>query len=143
MGTVDGDFVTFSGATAVGGLTLNGEFRITYVNTNSYTIIAPSAANADATGGGTVTATYQINVGQAVFGYAAGWGAGLWGGFVLGTNQTTLTLDLNSSNTNITVASTTGFSNATGTILMNQELATYTSNTATIFSGGVRGEFIS
>lgn len=138
-GAIDGDYVTFSGATAVGGLTLNGEFRITYVNTNSYTIIAPSAANADATGGGTVTATYQINVGQAVFGYAAGWGAGLWGGFVLGTNQTTLTLDLNSSNTNITVASTTGFSNATGTILIDQELATYTSNTATIFSGGVRG----
>ena len=138
-GAIDGDYVTFSGATAVGGLTLNGEFRITYVNTNSYTITASANANADATGGGTVTATYQINVGQAVFGYAAGWGAGLWGGFVLGTNQTTLTVPLNASNTNITVVSTTGFSNATGTVLIDQELAVYTANTATIFSGVTRG----
>lgn len=138
-GAIDGDYVTFSGATAVGGLTLNGEFRITYVNTNSYTITASANADADATGGGTVTATYQINVGQAVFGYAAGWGAGLWGGFVLGTNQTTLTVPLNASNTNITVVSTTGFSNATGTVLIDQELAVYTANTATIFSGVTRG----
>jgi hypothetical protein len=136
---VDGDYVTFSGASAVAGLTLNGEFRITYVSTNTYTIIAPSAANADATGGGTVTATYQINVGQAVFGYATGWGAGLWGGFVLGSQQTTLTAALNASNTTVTVASTTGFSNATGTILMDAELGTYTGNTSTTFTGVTRG----
>ena len=138
-GAVDGDYVTFSGATAVGGLTLNGEFRITYVNTNSYTIIAPSAANADATGGGTVTAKYQLNIGQAVFGYAAGWGAGLWGGFVSGTQQTTLSAALDASNTTITVTSTTGFSNATGTVLINSELAKYTGNTATTFTGSTRG----
>jgi hypothetical protein len=138
-GAVDGDYVTFSGASAVAGLTLNGEFRITYVSTNTYTIIAPAAANADATGGGTVTATYQINVGQAVFGYATGWGAGLWGGFVLGSQQTTLTAALNASNTTVTVASTTGFSNATGTILMDAELGTYTGNTSTTFTGVTRG----
>lgn len=138
-GAIDGDYVTFSGASVVGGLNLNGEFRLTYVNTNSYTITASSAATSSATGGGTVTATYQLNVGQDVFGYATGWGAGLWGGFVLGTTQTILTVPLNSSNTNITVASTTGFSNATGTLLIDQELATYTSNTATIFAGVTRG----
>jgi hypothetical protein len=138
-GAVDGDYVTFSGASAVAGLTLNGEFRITYVSTNTYTIIAPAAANADATGGGTVTATYQINVGQAVFGYATGWGAGLWGGFVLGSQQTTLTAALDASNTTVTVASTTGFSNATGTILMDAELGTYTGNTSTTFTGVTRG----
>jgi hypothetical protein len=78
-----------------------------------------------ATGGGTVTATYQINVGVAVYGFATGWGAGLWGGFVSGTTQTTLSLALSAANTTITVASTTGFSNATGTLLIDQELATY------------------
>ena len=31
-GYEDGDFVTFSGASAVGGLTLNGEFQITYIS---------------------------------------------------------------------------------------------------------------
>lgn len=138
-GAIDGDFVTFSGATAVGGLTLNGEFRITYVNTNTYTIIAPAAANADATGGGTVTATYQINTGAAVFGYLAGWGAGLWGGLVLGAQQTTLTANLDASNTTIAVASTTGFSNVTGTLLIDKELAKYTGNTATTFTGATRG----
>jgi hypothetical protein len=138
-GAVDGDYVTFSGASAVAGLTLNGEFRITYVSTNTYTIIAPAAANADATGGGTVTATYQINVGQAVFGYATGWGAGLWGGFVLGSQQTTLSAALDASNTTVTVTSTTGFSNATGTILMDSELGTYTGNTSTTFTGVTRG----
>jgi hypothetical protein len=138
-GAIDGDYVTFSGATTVGGLDLNGEFEITYVNTNTYTIQAPSAATSSATGGGTVTATYQINVGQEVFGFAAGWGAGLWGGYVLGAQQTTLSADLNSTNTTITVTSTTGFSNATGTVLINSELATYTGNTATTFTGATRG----
>ncbi len=138
-GAIDGDYVTFSGATAVGGLTLNGEFRITYVDSNTYTITAASAASSSATGGGTVTATYQINVGQAVFGYAAGWGAGLWGGFVLGAQQTTLSQTLSASNTTITVTSTTGFSTPLGRVLIDQELATYTGNTATTFTGATRG----
>jgi hypothetical protein len=138
-GAIDGDYVTFSGASTVGGLDLNNEYRITYIDSETYTITASSAANADATGGGTVTASYQINVGQAVFGYAAGWGAGLWGGFVLGAKQTTLTAALDASNTTITVASTTGFSNASGTLLIDQELATYTGNTATTFTGATRG----
>ena len=138
-GAIDGDYVTFSGATTVGGLDLNDEYKITYVNTNSYTIRADANATSSATGGGTVTAAYQINVGQEVGGYATGWGAGLWGGFVSGTTQTSLTADLNASNTTITVASTTGFSNATGTILMDQELARYTGNTATTFTGATRG----
>lgn len=76
---VDGDFVTFSGATAVGGLTLNGEYQITYVNNTTYTITAPLNASSSATGGGTVTAEYQINVGPAVSIPLSGWGGGTWG----------------------------------------------------------------
>jgi hypothetical protein len=138
-GATDGDYVTFSGATTVGGLDLNGEFRITYISTNSYSITASSAATSSATGGGTVTAKYQLNSGLEIYGYVTGWGAGLWGGFVLNTQQTALTVPLNASNTTITVASTTGFSNATGTVLIDQELATYTGNTATTFTGATRG----
>jgi hypothetical protein len=138
-GGVTGDFVTFSGASAVGGLTLNGEYQITYLTTNTYSIQAATTANADATGGGTVTAVYQINVGLPAYGYATGWGAGLWGGFIQNTQQTTLSAALNSSNTNIAVVSTTGFSNVTGTVLINNELATYTGNTATLFTGATRG----
>ena len=62
-GYINNDFVTFSGASAVGGLTLNGEFQITYSTGNTYTIQASSAASSSASGGGSVTAKYQINVG--------------------------------------------------------------------------------
>ena len=78
-GYIDGDFVTFSGATAVGGLTLNGEYQISYSSGTVYTIDAGTAASSSATGGGTVTAAYQINVGPAFSVPLTGWGAGAWG----------------------------------------------------------------
>ena len=78
-GFVDGDFVTFSGATAVGGLTLNGEYQITYIDATTYTINAGTNASSTATGGGTVTAAYQINVGPAISVPITGWGGGTWG----------------------------------------------------------------
>jgi hypothetical protein len=78
-GSVTGDFVTFSGASAVGGLTLNGEYQITVVSANTYNITSSSAATSPATGGGTVTAAYQINVGPDYVVPTIGWGAGGWG----------------------------------------------------------------
>ena len=63
-GCVTGDFVTFSGATAVGGLTISGEFQVTVLTVNTYNITATSQATSTAgPGGGTVTTVYQINVG--------------------------------------------------------------------------------
>jgi hypothetical protein len=80
-GCVTGDFVTFSGATSVGGLTINGEFQITVVTINTYNITATSQATSTAgPGGGTVTAAYQVNVGPATEVPLVGWGAGGWGG---------------------------------------------------------------
>ena len=78
-GSVTGDFVTFSGASAVGGLTLNGEYQLTVVSVNTYNITASSAATSSTTGGGTVTAAYQINVGPDYAVPTIGWGAGGWG----------------------------------------------------------------
>ena len=75
----NGDFVTFSNASAVGGLTLNGEFQITYTTGNTYTIVSPSSASSAATGGGTVTAVYQINSGSELETPLRGWSAGAWG----------------------------------------------------------------
>ena len=74
------DFVTFSGASAVGGLTLNGEYQLTIdtTATNTYFITASSNASSSATGGGTVTAAYQINTGAASVTPLTGWGAGPW-----------------------------------------------------------------
>ena len=79
-GYISGDFVTFSGASAVGGLTLNGEYQLT-IDTNAintYFITASSNASSSATGGGTVTAAYQINTGAASVTPLTGWGAGPW-----------------------------------------------------------------
>ena len=79
-GCVTGDFVTFSGASAVGGLTISGEYQVTVLTANTYNITAASQASSTAgPGGGTVTATYQLNVGPEYQVPTTGWGAGGWG----------------------------------------------------------------
>jgi hypothetical protein len=95
-GCVTGDFVTFSGATGLGGnitaAVLNREYQITVVSGNSYTINAGVNANAtDASGspgGGTVTAAYQINVGPEFQIPTTGWGSGTWSAGPWGTGGT-------------------------------------------------------
>jgi hypothetical protein len=78
-GFFTGDFVTFSGATAVGGLTIDGEYQITALTLTTYTITASSNATSDDTGGGNVAAAYQINTGPAIQVPLTGWGTGFWG----------------------------------------------------------------
>ena len=85
----DGDFVTFSGASAVGGLDLNGEYQLTYADVTQYTIDAGTAATGSATGGGTVTAAYQVNVGPSFVVPVTGWGAGPWAGGAWGIGEAT------------------------------------------------------
>ena len=89
-GALQNDFVTFSGASAVGGLTLNGEFQISFVSDNSYNITAASQASSGATGGGTVTAAYQINTGNEIAVPLTGWSAGAWGAGTWGVGGITL-----------------------------------------------------
>ena len=88
-GALANDFVTFSGGTAVGGLTLNAEFQISVINDDSYNITAASAASSSAVGGGTVTTAYQINTGNAIAVPFVGWGAGTWGSGEWGIGDTT------------------------------------------------------
>jgi hypothetical protein len=95
-GCVTGDFVTFSGATGLGGnitaAVLNQEYSVTVVSSDSYTITVGATANATdvsgSPGGGTVTTAYQINVGPATSIPLTGWGAGVWGAGVWGTGGT-------------------------------------------------------
>ena len=86
-GYIDGDYVTFYGGSAVGGLTIQGQYQITVTGANTYTITASSNATSDATGGGTVYALYQINVGPAYVVPLVGWGAGPWGSGTWGIGQ--------------------------------------------------------
>lgn len=82
-GAVANDFVTFSGATTVGGLSiavLNKEHQIVSITTNTYTIVVSATASSTASGGGSlVVAAYQINVGLDDDVGGTGWGAGTWG----------------------------------------------------------------
>jgi len=80
-GAVNGDYVTFNDVAPVGGLDLNGEYSITYVDANTFTIVSATAATSTvaAGGGATVKAIYQINVGLPYEIPLAGWGAGTWG----------------------------------------------------------------
>ena len=88
-GALQNDFVTFSGASAVGGLTLNGEFQISFIDEDSYNITAASQASSAATGGGTVTAAYQINTGNEIAVPFRGWSAGTWGSGTWGSSGAT------------------------------------------------------
>ena len=97
-GCVTGDFVTYSGATGLGGnitaTVLNAEYQVTVVGVDAYTINVGVNANAtDASGspgGGTVTAAYQINVGPEFQVPLVGWGAGAWGSGAWGTGGSSL-----------------------------------------------------
>mgnify|MGYP002126517729 CR=1 FL=1 len=84
------DFVTFSGATAVGGITIDGEYQITeMIDNNSYRIEHTSQASSTTTGGGaSVEAEYQINTGSVGGVVGLGWGAGTWGTGTWGTART-------------------------------------------------------
>lgn len=75
-GAAVGDFVTIEDATAVGGLTLNGEYQVTTVSTNSYTIDAGTAASSTATGGGTPSLQYDISIGYDDSLLSYGYGTG-------------------------------------------------------------------
>jgi hypothetical protein len=90
-GGVTGDFVTFSGVTGTYASLLNGEFQITLLTANTYTITVASAIPAGTTGGSAVSAAYQINVGPSTVVPLTGWGAGTWGTgpWSIGTPSTT------------------------------------------------------
>ena len=89
-GAQTGDFVDISGAVSLGGAitatVLNQEHKITYVDTNDYTITVSVAANASDTGdgGGSTVAAYEVTTGNEYYATAAGFGAGGWGGATTG-----------------------------------------------------------
>ena len=73
-----GDYVTFSGASSVGGISISGDYIVTSVPTSTtYQIQSANAATSTvASGGGTVTAQYEYPTGNTVYTIGTGWGAG-------------------------------------------------------------------
>jgi hypothetical protein len=93
-GRVAGSTVIFDGASAVGGLTIDGVYTVTAVSgANSYTITAGSNATSTAgPGGGSVDYQYEVPIGADAGVYGLGWGAGGWGLGTWGTARTSSTL---------------------------------------------------
>jgi hypothetical protein len=78
-GCLTGDFANFTSTSTLNNVTITGEYEITKVNDNSYTIVAATVANATGSGGGAVTVQYQINANPEIQIPLSGWSAGPWG----------------------------------------------------------------
>ena len=139
-GATAGDFVTFSGASAVGGLDMNAEFEITAVTSSSvYTVTHSSNASSGATGGGSsaVTAAYQISPGPEVNAYGYGWGISAFNGVITPTITDQLNEALDDSETDVDVDDGSKFASG-DYILVGQEIMKVTgvsTNTLTVTRG--------
>ncbi len=85
------DYVNFTGATAVGGITIDGDYQITsIVDDDNYTITHSSTASSSATGGGSsVDYIYDIAHGDVDALSGTGYGAGAYGSGTYSTPRTT------------------------------------------------------
>ena len=102
-GAAVGDFVTFDDGSAnnvLDGIEFNNEFEITeIVDASNYKItFSSNATGATAGGGGSVTATYQINTGPATSTYGYGWGILTWGLSTWGTARPSSDVTINARN---------------------------------------------
>jgi hypothetical protein len=146
-----GDIIRLSSTTLPGSTT--GVTTATFDNINFQVLSVPSsttltiqaATAGSASSGGSVTITPYEVIGPAAQSYGYGFGIGNYGGTITGVSQTTLngalladTAGTGGSGTAVTVVSTTGFPSA-GTILVDNELITYTSKSSTQFLGITRG----
>lgn len=151
-GAVENDFVTFSGASSLGGnITadiLNQEYQIASITDgNTYTIQArtvstissitedgelnPTLVTANSSdtgnGGSSVVAAYQIGTGLNSSVAGTGWGAGLFGGTNNGALQTTIAEDLDATEKDVTLAASQVSNFAVNdVVIVNSELMTVT-----------------
>lgn len=88
-GLIVGQYVTFDNATAVGGITIDGEYVVTVViDQDTYQIEHSVAASSSATGGGSVDYDYELAPGNDDLVSGGGWGIGRWGEGTWGTERT-------------------------------------------------------
>jgi len=95
-----------------------------------------SGSGASTSGG--IRVRHYYPVGPAVEVASTGFGLGPWSGFKTGQFTSTLSSSINTSVTSLTMASSTSFP-STGTVLIDNELITYTGNSSGTLSGLTRG----
>ena len=95
-----------------------------------------SGSGASTSGG--IRVRHYYPVGPAVEVASTGWGLGSWGGQQQGQFTSTLSSSINTSVTSLTMASSSSFPSS-GTVLIDNELISYTGNSGGTLSGLTRG----
>lgn len=82
FGSTTGDYVSISGAVAVGGIAataVNTNFALTRLTANIFTVTAGATSTSAAVGGGTaIDVDFELDTGYATTTFGYGWGAGGW-----------------------------------------------------------------
>ena len=118
----------------------DNKFMVTSIPTDT-TLTIDVGSNESGSGASTsggIRVKHYYPVGPAVEVASTGWGLGSWGGFKQGQFTSTLSSSINTSVTSLTMASSTSFASS-GTVLINNELITYTANSGGTLSGLTRG----
>ena len=115
-------------------------FQVTSIPTDTtltITLASNESGSGASTSGGIRVRHYEP-VGPAVEVASTGFGLGPWSGFKAGQFTSTLSSSINTSVTSLTMASSTSFPSS-GTVLIDNELITYTTNSGGTLSGLTRG----
>ena len=141
-GLAIGDIVIFSSVTPPTGfsaVSFTNAFEVkTTPTSGTFTITMPTLSSATASTSGSATCNPYYDFGPFGQTYGYGWGTFNWSGFSSTVTQNQLNGGIDNSTATITVDSTTGFP-ASGTILIDSELITYASKSATQFLTCGRG----
>ena len=127
-----GDFVTLSGATAFGPYAaedLNQNFGIKGISTDYFLVDVGVQSTSTTAGGGTaVKAEFEVSTGAGIASFGAGWGASVWTSLVPAAGVSVLSTAINDTTTTLTVTSTSSFgaTSATGSLIVESEVMTYT-----------------
>lgn len=142
------DFVTFSGAATVDGVTaaqINTTHQITVlIDSNSYKIATAGSASSGSTSGGgsAVVVRYEINTGLDSGAGGVGWSAGLYGGLSLNYSETTLSSSINTSVTTIPLTSASDFETVSTTLSAAFGSTDVTAYFADVSSFPAQGSFL-
>ena len=136
-GLIAGDMIVLDGVTLPGGTGLsNSDFEdklfqvLTAPTPTTFTINSLNQATAVVATGGSMTVKPYASVGPALQTYGYGFGVGQYGGTVAGASTTTINNGgpFNAAATSVILTDSAAFP-ATGTLLIDSELMTYTTNT--------------
>jgi hypothetical protein len=134
------NFTSITNSDFVSGDFTDKKFMVTSIPTDTTLTIEmesnESGSGASTSGG--IRVQHYYPVGPAVEVASTGWGLGSWGGQQTGQFTSTLSSSINTSVTSLTMASTTSFPSS-GTVLIDNELITYTGNSGGTLSGLTRG----